>query len=306
MPVFSGASPVIAVFTKNRTNPAYAAARLGADLTAARMGARTRHYVPDKPDDVSEQLALIDQALAERPDAVLMVPVHPTAVNSSIRKFYFANIPVVAYINRFTQPGCITFVGSEDYPLAEKIATYLIERLGGKGTVVLVEGPRESMTSIARVRAFRDTLLRFPGIRLLDSFCGEYQREPARQATAAFLTTTTAIDGFVVANDIMAIGVIEALEAARLNSLVVGINAIPEAISAIKQGKMLATADFNAMQMSCLATEAAIRHLGGEALPREIVLPVGIVDRTNCDHLDRPFEERPCPKWDDVVSGFAS
>ena len=39
--------PRIAVFTKNRTNPAYEAARLGADRTAARLGATTVHYVPD-------------------------------------------------------------------------------------------------------------------------------------------------------------------------------------------------------------------------------------------------------------------
>ena len=39
--------PRIAVFTKNRTNPAYDAARLGADRTAGRLGATTVHYVPD-------------------------------------------------------------------------------------------------------------------------------------------------------------------------------------------------------------------------------------------------------------------
>ena len=38
----------IAVFTKNRTNPAYAAARLGADRAAERLGAQTLHFVPVK------------------------------------------------------------------------------------------------------------------------------------------------------------------------------------------------------------------------------------------------------------------
>ena len=52
-------TPTIAVFTKNRTNPAYEAARLGADRTAARLGGRTMHYVPEKPDDVEEQIGLI-------------------------------------------------------------------------------------------------------------------------------------------------------------------------------------------------------------------------------------------------------
>lgn len=40
----------IAVFTKNLTNPAYGAARLGADRAAATLGAQAIHYVPEKPD----------------------------------------------------------------------------------------------------------------------------------------------------------------------------------------------------------------------------------------------------------------
>jgi len=54
----------LAVFTKNRTNPAYEAARIGADRTAKRLGAMTAHYVPDIPDDVGQQIALIDRAIA--------------------------------------------------------------------------------------------------------------------------------------------------------------------------------------------------------------------------------------------------
>ena len=49
--------PTIAVFTKNRLNPAYEAARIGADRVAARMGARTVHYVPVLPDDTAVTLA---------------------------------------------------------------------------------------------------------------------------------------------------------------------------------------------------------------------------------------------------------
>ena len=76
----------IAVFTKNRSNPAYDAARLGADRTAARHGARTIHFVPVKPDDIDEQVALVDQAIAARPDAIVFVPVHLTALDASVRR----------------------------------------------------------------------------------------------------------------------------------------------------------------------------------------------------------------------------
>lgn len=293
--------PTIAVFTKNNVNPAYAAARLGAERSAHRLGARIVHYVPRTPDDVGEQIALIDEALAHHPDAVVLVPVHPTAINPAIRKIHGAGIPVVGYINRFSEDGCITFVGSEDYPLAVSIAGYLFERLQGRGKVVIVEGPADSVTSLARVRGFRDAAQNFPGIDIVASCCGDYQREPAKRVVAELLSVMPRIDGILAANDIMAMGIIEALTAAGRHSAIVGVNAIPEAIDAIRQGSMLATVNFDAMQMGYLATEAAVRHLRGEALPAEIILPVRIVDRTNCAEWNRPFEQRECVAWEDAV-----
>lgn len=294
-------NPIIAVFTKNSTNPAYAAARLGADRAAQRLEARTVHYVPRQPDNVEEQLALIEQALAQRPAAMVLVPVHPTAINASIRRINAAGIPVVGYINRFTAGDCVTYVGSEDYPLAVSIASHLCGQLAGHGEIVLLEGPRNSVTSVERVRGFHAALKRYPGIRVVASICGDYQREPARRAMAQLLGSTPRVDGVLAANDIMAVGAIDALEAAGRKSLIVGVNAIPEAIAEIKRGTMLATVDFDAMKMGCLAAEAAIRHLRGEALPPEIILPVQIVDRANCSGWDKPFEQRECPRWEDVV-----
>ena len=75
----------LAVFTKNRKNPAYAGARLGADRIAARCGCTVTHYVPDTPDDVDEQHALLQAAHAGRPDAVLVAPTHATALNDTPR-----------------------------------------------------------------------------------------------------------------------------------------------------------------------------------------------------------------------------
>jgi ribose transport system substrate-binding protein len=291
----------LAVFTKNRSNPAYTAARLGADRAAARLGAHAVHYVPEEPDDPSEQSALIGQALAERPDAIVLVPVHPTAVNAAIRKVNAAGIPLVACINRLTEGSSVAFVGSEDYPLALGIARYLFERLGGKGDVVIVEGPPESVTSLARVRAFRDAAGAYPGIRIAGSCSGRYLLEPARQAMAEMLAAQPRIDAILAANDIMAIGVIEALRQAGRHALLAGVNAIPQAIAAIKSGDMIATADFNAMNMACLAAECAIRHVRGEAVPKEIILPVQIVDASNCSRWDRPYADRACMDWDEAV-----
>ena len=296
----------LAVFTKNRTNAAYAAARMGADRTARGFGVETRHYVPQKPDDVAEQIALIEQALAARPDAFVVVPVHPTGVNAALRKIVASGIPLIGYLNRYTEPGPVSFVGSDDYALGVRIATYLYEHLKGRGTVLVIEGPGESVTSLDRLRGFRDAQKKYPGIRFVATICGEYQRDATIPAVRAVLETEAAFDAVLAANDVMALAAIEALDAAGRSSVVVGVNAVPDAIQSIKQGKLLATIDFDALKIAGVATEAAIRHLRGEAVPREISLPVRIVDRSNYAEWDKSFEDRPLVKWQDVITQAGS
>jgi ribose transport system substrate-binding protein len=141
--------PRIAVFTKNRTNPAYEAARLGADRVAERFGAATTHYVPDIPDDVHQQIALIGRAIAARPDAVVFVPVHDAAVNDAILGFDAARIPLFNFVTRTTGGQRLCFVGSQDHALARDVARYLFARLAGRGEIAILEGTPASATSHA-------------------------------------------------------------------------------------------------------------------------------------------------------------
>jgi len=291
----------IAVFTKNRTNPAYEAARLGADRTAARNGARILHFVPDKPDDIEQQIALVGQAVAARPDAAVFVPVHLTALDDSVRKLNAAGIPIVNILNRLATGQFVTFVGSDDYRLARDIAAYLFRHIGGKGDVLIMEGVPGAVTSRDRVRGFRDAAGEWPGIRIVATRVGDFQEKTARKVMTDFLAARIHIDGVLSANDVMSLGIIAVMEAAGLSVPVIGVNALPEAIMSIKAGKLLATVDFDALKIACIATEAAIRHLRGETVPAEIILPVQIVDRTNYQPWDRPLEERECPRWNDIV-----
>jgi ribose transport system substrate-binding protein len=291
----------IAVFTKNRSNPAYEAARLGADRAARRLGAETVHYVPVKDDDPADQSALIDRALAERPGAFVLAPVHPTKVNAAIERIHAARIPVFAFVNPLPVPPAVTSVGSDDYALGLEAARYLYRHLGGRARVLLISGPLDSVTSIPRVRAFRDEAKQFPGIEIAGSCVGYYHRARAFEAVAEWLKQHAPFDACLAANDVMALGALEALRAAGRKAAVVGVNAIPEAVEAIKRGEMLATADFNAMHMASLATECAIRHLRGERVPPEIDLSVQMVDRHNFQSWDLPFEQRPLATLEETL-----
>lgn len=285
----------LAVFTKNLTNPAYGAARLGAERAAAVLGAQVLHFVPEKGDDPGEQSELVDQALALRPlpDAFVFSPVHASKVDAAVKRIAAAGIPMTGFVNPIEAAPMAAYVSSDDFGLAQAIAHYLFRHLGGRGQVLVVTGPVDSVTSLERLRGFREAASQHPGITLVGVIAGDYVQGTAREQTAQWLDAHPGPDACLVANDIMAIGVLDALDAAGRKAAVVGVNAIPQAVEAIAAGRMLATADFNAMQIAYLASECAVRHLRGEDVPDRIQLPVQIVDSSNYQHWDQPYAQRP-------------
>src|SRR5947208_6809647 len=82
----------VAVFTKNRTNPAYEAFRIASDQIARTAGVKLIHLVPNQPDNVDEQKAMVDQVLKNRPDAVIFIPVDDVAMIDSVKKLNDAKI----------------------------------------------------------------------------------------------------------------------------------------------------------------------------------------------------------------------
>jgi ribose transport system substrate-binding protein len=290
----------LAVFTKNRVNPAYAAARLAADRVAAEAGARTIHYVPETPDDVGQQKALVGVALANRPDAVMFVPTDDAAMVEDVRRFEAAGIPVVNCINRM-EGRFVSFVGSDDVAVGYTAARALIDGLGGKGDIVVIEGSPGAPTARDRTVGLHRALNESPAIRVLGSGTGAFQEQPARLAMARLLAQHPHIDGVWTGNDLMAFGVLDALAEAGRRALVVGINGLPGAIERIEQGTMLASVDFSAFNIAAIAARAALRHLGGEPVPSQIMIPAVLIDRTNFSAWQVPFAARPLMAWEDVV-----
>jgi ribose transport system substrate-binding protein len=293
-------APIIAVFTKNRLNPAYDAARAAADRVAAEAGARTLHYVPQTPDDVGEQKALVVEALAAGVSGVVFNPTDDVAMREDLDRLAAAGIPVAIFINRMDGPQ-LTFVGSDDTSIGHAVATALIAGIGGKGRIVALDGTPSARTARDRADGLRRAVAEHPGIELVDARVGYLQRAPARAAMEELLARHSRIDGVWTANDMMAFGAVDALAAAGRTAEVVGINGLPEAIANIEKGAMLASADFSALNIAAIATRAVLRRLEGKTVPQEIMVPAALIDRATIGRWKVPMIDRPVPSWEEIV-----
>jgi ribose transport system substrate-binding protein len=294
---------VIAVFTKNQTNPFFQAVRIGADNAAKQAGASTVHYVPTKPDSIPEQMSQIEDVVVKKPTAIVFTPVDYKAMVPGVEKMNQAGIPVVNVTDRSQSGNFVTFVGANDYQIGLTTARYLLKAMGEKGNVVILEGVRGAISNADRTRGFQDALKEAPNVKLLASQPANYQRLQALQVMENLMQTYPQIDGVLAANDAMATGAIEALEAAKRKALVTGINGTKEAVDAIKAGKMLASGDYNGFNQGCISTMAAIRALRKQPVPKEILFPVTVIDKNNYEPFDVSVDKRTCPKWEDLVKG---
>ncbi len=296
------ADETIAVFTKNQTNPYFQTVRVGADVAAKSMGATAVHYIPTKPDSIPEQLSQIEDVIVKKPNAIVFVPVDYKAMTPGVEMINEAGIPVVNVTDRGAGGEYVAFVGADDYSLGLETGRFLLNAIGGKGNVVILEGVKGSLTSIDRVRGFNDAIKEFKDVKLVASQPANYQRLQGLQVLENLMQSHPQIDGVLAANDAMAIGAIEALDGANRKAQVAGINGTKEAVDAIKTGKLLASGDYNGFLQGCIGTMIAIRDLRGESVVKEVVLKPTVINASNYQPYDVALDARTCPTWEEAAA----
>jgi ribose transport system substrate-binding protein len=292
----------IGVFTKAMGNPIARAARAGAAAVANANGVTVLQYIPTSADNVTQQTFLVEDALRAKVDAIVFTPVDVKAMVPSVQKINAAGVPLVNISDRVAGGDAIAFVGTDDYSIALDTARSLLKAMGGKGNLLVLEGPDTLPTAVARLRGFKDALKEFPEIKVLLSKNAMYARPAAADLVKALLRTNSPqVDGVLAANDAMAFGAIEAFKEAKKKTLVAGINGSKEAVDLIKAGDMFASGDYNGLVEGCLGAEIAIRTLHKQPVPKEVMARTAVVDMTNYQAYEIPADKRPCPTLESMT-----
>jgi ribose transport system substrate-binding protein len=297
IPLASGpaGAETIGVFTKAAGNPIARVVRAGAQAVGNAAGVTIQQYIPTSADNVPQQQFLVEEAIRAKVDAIVFGPVDVKAMVPSVQKVNAAGIPLVNISDKLAGGDAVSFIGTDDYGIALDTARTLFKAMGGKGNLVILEGPENLPTAVARLRGFKDALKEFPNVKVLLSKNALYARPAASDLIKAMLGANAQIDGILAANDAMAFGAVEAFKAAKKKTLVVGINGSKEAVDLIKAGDLLASGDYNGLVEGCLGTEIALRVLHKQPVPKEVMAKTAVVDMSNYQAYETPAEKRPCP-----------
>lgn len=232
---------------------------------AARNG-QAAITVFDGQYDALTQSNQFDTMITQRFDAIIFVPIDAQAGADAVRKAKAANIPVIGSNTRVVGDDLTSYVGSDDVKAGAMEADAVVKAMGGKGNVVVIEGPIGQSAQIDRGRGNQQVLAANPDVKVLQRRTANWSRAEAQSLMENWLTAYPGqIQGIIGQNDEMALGALQAFKAAGLDPKkmpTAGIDGVSDALLAVKAGDMVSILqDANAQAQGAL--DVALRRLAG-------------------------------------------
>jgi signal transduction histidine kinase/AraC-like DNA-binding protein/ABC-type sugar transport system substrate-binding protein len=252
---------------------------LGVELISLRL-----FEYPDTPASSDQEIALIEELQALELDALIAgaLPL------SMVRHIPAAGIPLILLgETELHHPLLISASGY--YAIAQMAGTYLAERIGQRGTVLIVGGHMPvgwQDDGAQRLAGLRQTLGAFPAINVLHipSLWSYDDDLIARHLTAALQMIGSSLDAIIGLSDGLALAAADAALALGLiqaQTLIVGIGGTPSALAKIMDGSMHATLEIRTDLLGCQAVELAYQVACRQPAPPHLAFQARLVTAAN-------------------------
>lgn len=266
----------IVVMTRNSTNPYMIGMWSGGQQAGKDMGVSVQTVSPSNQDSIEEQLSIMESLIESDVDGFVIHPSDSKGIQPVIDLANEKNIPVVA-IGTAPETGAFMRTGVDYYETGYLVTKESCEASGGKGKVVILEGPAGVQNMEERKAGIEAAVAEYPDMEIVASQTANCKRAEAMQVMENLLQDSNVAEGLSVVaccNDEMAIGAIQALKAQKKEGIFVGgADASKDAAQAVKDGDLYVTYNTDPYGSTYLAIAYLVQYLDEGTLPEEYFIP---------------------------------
>ncbi|MBT2724094.1 ABC transporter substrate-binding protein [Bacillus sp. ISL-46] len=265
-------------------NPFFVAMSKGVEEAGKELGADV--FVESAEYDLAKQTSQIENFITKKVDVILLNAVDTKGIAAAVQQAKDAGIPVIA-VDTNAEGGVDATVTSDNYQAGKLAGEYVIDQLGGKGNIAIIDGPPVSAVT-DRIKGFEEAI-KDSKIKIVAKQNGEGNREKALTVMESILQANPSgsIDAVFAINDPEAIGVEIAQEQADRKDefFIVGVDGAPEVTEAMaKKGSTIkATSAQSPSEMVKKAVEIGMKVKNGEDVEDLIKVPVKLVTQDKLD-----------------------
>jgi len=262
--------------------------------TAAKHG-NLQIEVADAQDDAAKQQAQLDEFLGRRAKLVIVSPKDAQAITEPVAKLYDAGIPVIVLDRAVIGDKYTCLIAADPKQIGAEAGKWLAERLQGKGKIVEIQGPVDSVPAEDLHTAFRAKLLD-PGYHFVfDAHVDPPKVDGGKLMTEA-LGRVEQIDAVFAYDDAAAYAAYQAAKAAgrEKDVLFLGVGGMTAAgVAYVSQGILNAT--FLVPTGGAEAVAAAAKLLRGQQVPKKIVPATRVFSKESSLPLGEGHSKSPLP-----------
>ena len=244
----------------------------------------------DGNNDASKQLEQVETMISDGVDAIILNPQDADACVACVEAAKEAGIPVFGVNTMVNSDDLTSYIGSQDVGAGEEITQFMIDHMGTDAfKIVVLEGPMGQSAQLQRWEGINNVLAEYPDIEILAYDTANWSRSEAMTLMETWLTTYgDEIQAVIAENDEMALGAREAIDAEGLDIPCIGIDGITDAVTAVQEGRMIASDFQDAEGQIQGAIDAAVAVKNGEEVEKEIWIPFQMITPENAEeYVDR-------------------
>lgn len=298
----------VAVATRNFNNPYWAALRDGANAQGKSSGVDVNVQAGSSETDADGENQKISTLVTQDYSCYAAVPVDATNIITPLLPASRKGKPIINLDTQIDQKAAkkaglkvTSFIGSDNVQAGKIAGAALAKAVGGSGDVLILKGIPGEQNGINRIKGFGQAT--GGKLKVVGSQVANYEQSQGLTAAEALLKAHPDVKGIFAANDTMALGAAQAVRNAGKSGQVkvIGVDGIKQALQAVKDGKLAGTVTQYPYVEGQLAVEACQAIAKGKKIPKRIVSPVKLIDKSVVDQQIKKFP-KPISAFKDPVA----
>ena len=225
-------------------------------------------------NDVSKQIANLEDLIAQDVDVIITTPCDTTAINSTLEEAVDAGIKVVLLCATVDGDCYDSLVTVDEKDFGATGAQWLVDQLDGKGNIVVLNGISGFSTNTLRYEGAQSVFEKYPDIKVLAAEDANWDYAAAKTVTTDLLATYPEIDGVWSQGGAMTLGAIDSFNAATRDLVPMTGEDNNGYLKACINNNMEGIAVSKPTWLARVAIENAIKLMNGEEVKKDDIYPV--------------------------------
>jgi ribose transport system substrate-binding protein len=236
-------------------------------------------------EDKLKQINGVQDLVARGVKGILISPIDAVGVNAAYDAAAAAKVPIVSVARGSVSPNQTIHVAMDEKQIGRDIAEWTAKKLGGKGQVAMLLGPSGAPTFKNLAEGYTEVMAKYPDIKIVFKSDGPLTRERGVKQTEDALVANPDLAAVYTANDDVALGAMQAVLAANRagKTILTGMNGVPPALRAVKDGNMAMTVELNPVEWGRLGVDVLATYLKGDKIEPRVFIKHNLIDSSNVD-----------------------